>query len=136
MPARHGLKLFFDGGCRPNPGEMETAVVARGKLHHSPRQGRGSSHEAEWLALLHALKVARGLGESRILLLGDSRAVVEQANGRLKCRTPGPRAYLAAFLEAARQFQQVRVRHIARTQNLAGIALGQIREASRSSQDA
>jgi ribonuclease HI len=132
LPGAQALKIFFDGGCRPNPGEMETAVVARGKFHHLPRQGHGSSHQAEWLALLHALKVARELSETDIHLLGDSRAVVEQANGRLKCRGPALQTCLAAFQEEARHFARLRVRHIARSQNLAGIALGQVRDASRS----
>jgi ribonuclease HI len=24
------VKIYFDGGCRPNPGNIETAVVAAG----------------------------------------------------------------------------------------------------------
>jgi ribonuclease HI len=128
---QHALKLFFDGGCRPNPGAMEAAVVARGKLYHLPRQGNGSSDHAEWLALLHALGIARALGATDILLLGDSLAVVEQANRRRTCRRPEFRACLARFEAGAATFARVRIRHIARTQNLAGIALGKIREASR-----
>ena len=122
------LKIFFDGGCRPNPGEMEIAAVARGRLFHRPAQGHGSSHHAEWLALLHALGIASALGETDILLLGDALPVIEQANGRAKCRTPELRDFLAAFREQAGHFARVRVRHIRRTQNLAGIALAKLRE--------
>lgn len=119
------LKLFFDGGCRPNPGLMETAVAARGKVWHRPAIGHGTNDHAEWQALLDALDVAATLGAADIVLLGDSALVVAQSSGTLK-----PRAAFAPFharyLEKAGQFKRVRIRRIARTQNLAGIALARI----------
>lgn len=121
------MKLFFDGGCRPNPGAMEAAVVARGTVYHKPRLGHGSSSEAEWAALLYALEIARTLGETDVTLLGDSALVVHQANGVWKCRSPELQPYLAAFQEQARHFSRIRIRHIRRTQNLAGIALEKAR---------
>ena len=80
------MKIFFDGGCRPNPGEMQVAVVARGVVHHVASLGHGSSEQAEWLALLHGLRVAEATGERDILLLGDAAGVIAQANGAAKCR--------------------------------------------------
>jgi ribonuclease HI len=123
------MKIFFDGGCRPNPGQMEIAVVARGRLHHE-RQGlgAGSSHEAEWLALLHALTVSRMLSVSEVVLLGDSATVINQVNGLFRPRDERTSAFLARFREEALLFERVRVRHIRRTQNLAGIALAKMRE--------
>ena len=123
------VKIFFDGGCRPNPGEMETAVVGRGKVYHQ-RLGFGSSEQAEWLALLHALKVARLLGAPVVHALGDSASVINQANGLSKCRDPELQRCLAAFREEAGLFERLRVRHIKRTQNLAGIALARARNGS------
>lgn len=40
-------KLYFDGGCRPNPGTMEIAVVVGGEAHVQPDMGIGSSMDAE-----------------------------------------------------------------------------------------
>jgi ribonuclease HI len=122
------VKLFFDGGCRPNPGAMEAAVVARGEVFQPDSLGHGSSHEAEWRALLHALHVAASLGARDVTLLGDSAAVIEQAAGRAKCRTASAREARAAFERACLDFHRVRVRRVARTQNLAGIALARVRE--------
>lgn len=48
------IKIFFDGGCRPNPGRIETAVVARGITYYRRDCGVGSNNDAEWLALIHA----------------------------------------------------------------------------------
>ena len=84
MPQR--LKIFFDGGCRPNPGAMEIAVVIGGHEHIERDIGDGSSMDAEWLALIHALRLARTIEQSDIVLLGDSAAVVAQANGTAKAR--------------------------------------------------
>ena len=30
MSRQRRLKIYFDGGCQPNPGAMEGAVVVRG----------------------------------------------------------------------------------------------------------
>jgi ribonuclease HI len=117
------LKIFFDGGCRPNPGRMEIAVVARGRVFHKPDAGDGSSEEAEWLALLEALRVATSLGATAVQLRGDAASVINQANRRTKSRTPQSRRYLSTFDELSGSFETLRIRHIRRTQNLAGIAL-------------
>jgi ribonuclease HI len=117
------LKIFFDGGARPNPGRIEAAVVARGQVHLFDDLGSGTSGDAEWLALLQALQVAQSLGAPTFDLLGDSRAVIEQASGLVPCRTPAARASLARFVEAAAADPPRRLRWIPRAQNLAGIAL-------------
>jgi len=120
------LKIFFDGGCRPNPGAMETAVVARGVLHHAAGLGHGTSNDAEWLALIAALRLAQALGVAEFELVGDSALVVNQANGVWKCRGADLQRHHALF-EAVRDGMPVRIRHIRRTQNLAGIALAKLR---------
>lgn len=117
------LRLFFDGGCRPNPGRMESAVVARGVTYFQPDLGDGDNNDAEWLALLHALEVAKSLGADDIELIGDSAYVVAQASGRASCR----RGYVARFQLKAGDFAKVRVRRVARSHNLAGIALDRAR---------
>jgi ribonuclease HI len=105
---------------------METAVVVRGKLHHRAELGPGSSERAEWLALLHALGVARTLKISDVQLLGDSASVIAQAKSIVRCGEHGD--CLAAYQEQLGRFERVRLRHIPRTQNLAGIALARMRD--------
>lgn len=122
------MKIFFDGGCRPNPGEMQVAVVARGVVHHVASLGHGSSEQAEWLALLHGLSVADAAGERDILLLGDAAGVIAQANGAAKSRNAALRIFLEKFRQQSATFEHVRVRYIRRNQNLAGIALDKICE--------
>jgi ribonuclease HI len=50
------LKVYFDGGCAPNPGAMRTAVVMRGVAHLDLDAGDGSSGEVQWLGQLDALR--------------------------------------------------------------------------------
>jgi len=120
MPAR--LKVFFDGGCRPNPGTMEIAVVAAGRATVLRDVGQGTSTDAEWLALIEALTIARSLGTADFVLMGDAANVVAQANGAAKCRGAGVR-HFERFRALASAASPPRVRYIKRSQNLAGIAL-------------
>ncbi len=117
-------KLYFDGGCRPNPGTMEIAVVVGGEAHVLPDMGTGSSMDAEWLALIHALRLALDLGLAEFVLLGDSAAVIGQADGTLKCRGAGVR-HMAEFRALAGD-RPPAIRYIKRSQNLAGIALARL----------
>eukprot|EP01035_Chromulina_nebulosa_P055239 gene55239-75701_t len=88
-PSR-SVKVYFDGGCRPNPGAMEVAAVVRGAAHVLPAIGHGSSFDAEWRALIHAAEVALSLGITDFVLLGDAASVVAQANGSAPCRGAHP----------------------------------------------
>ncbi|MFZ5706573.1 MAG: reverse transcriptase-like protein [Pseudomonadota bacterium] len=115
--------LYFDGGCRPNPGAMETATVLRGVAEIRTGLGQGDNEDAEWSAALQALERARLAGLSDILLLGDSLSVIRQATDRQATRRP----WLARFRAEAATFDRVRLRHVGRKQNLAGIALEAMR---------
>lgn len=120
------MKIFFDGGCRPAPFGMELAVVAGGHSHVERDLGPGTSMDAEWLALIAAMRHAATLGHADTLLLGDAAAVIAQATGRVRV----PPAYLhhfRAFHALPRPPGRLRLRYIRRTQNLAGIALAKLR---------
>jgi len=121
MTARR-TKIYFDGGCRPNPGSMEVAVVTGGFAAIDRDVGVGSSLDAEWLALIAALRLARERGLTDFVLLGDAAAVVAQANGKAPARGTAAK-HMAAFRELAGNGPPPRIRHIGRAQNLAGIAL-------------
>lgn len=117
------MKIYFDGGCRPNPGEIETAVTAAGQAYCRTDHGHGDNNDAEWLALLDALRVARELGVRDVILIGDSAMVVDQASGTAPRIPPRFHAHLAQYHALAASFERVRVRKVRRSHNLAGIAL-------------
>ncbi|MBA3942419.1 MAG: ribonuclease HI, partial [Sphingopyxis sp.] len=78
MTARR-TKIYFDGGCRPNPGAIEIAVVTGGAVSVETDAGFGTSLDAEWLALIAALRLARQRGLADFVLLGDAAGVIAQA---------------------------------------------------------
>ena len=102
--------------------------MVRGTAHLRDNLGEGSSGDAEWGALLHALDVANAAGERDVLLLGDSASVIDQANGTARFR--GSDEIAARFADLSARFDRLRFRRIKRTQNLAGIALEQARRRS------
>ena len=121
------MKLWFDGGCRPNPGTITTAVVTAGRSYIRTDHGEGDNNDAEWLALIDALTIARDVSTRDIIVIGDAALVVEQATGRARRMAPRFRAHVEAFATLAAGFDRVAVRHVRRGQNLAGIALERLR---------
>ncbi|RVU06270.1 reverse transcriptase-like protein [Novosphingobium umbonatum] len=135
MVRQSRLKVFFDGGCQPNPGAMEVAVVVRGQSYFFDDLGHGTHNDAEWLALIKALEVAQGLGTEAFDLIGDAAMVIAQANGTGSC----PAAlchHREQFLALTASNAPTRIRWIGRAQNLAGIALEKRRAGRRQSSSA
>lgn len=112
-------KLFFDGGLRP--AGMELAVVVGGRMHLAQQLGPGTSMEAEWRALITAVRLAVALAIEDAVLLGDAAAVIAQASGA--ARVPMAYRLLAAEFQDMPKPERLRIRHVRRAQNLAGIAL-------------
>lgn len=98
-------------------------MVARGLTFFNDALGHGSSSDAEWRALAFALEMAQQLGARDVRLVGDARTVVEQARGRWPCRGEAAQAHLASVRQLVGGFDRVRLRHVVRSHNLAGIAL-------------
>lgn len=119
---RKRVKVFFDGGCRPNPGPIEAAVVIRGVTHLFDDLGTGTSNDAEWLALIRGLELAQAAELRDIELIGDALDVIKRAQRVLKTGHAVSRheEELKLLLEKARP---ARIRWIKREQNLAGISL-------------
>lgn len=123
MNQQRRLKIYFDGGCQPNPGVLVVAVVARGATYFFDDLGCGTSSDAEWVALRLALQLAHTLGEPDFDLIGDSLEVIRQASGSSRCRSIAAAQHLARYEECAAQGRPRRLVWTPRRQNLAGIAL-------------
>jgi ribonuclease HI len=98
-------------------------VVNRGQAHFRDDLGSGDNNQAEWLALLFAVELAAAQQASDVLFVGDSYLIVQQASGAWPCRSVQLQPFLATFRQAATVFPRVRLRHVPRSKNLAGIAL-------------
>jgi len=106
-------------------------VVHRGHRWFRDTAGPGDSNVAEWRALLFAVELALAAGATDALFVGDSALVIAQASRRQRCRSPHLAPYLAAFDEAVAPIARVRLRHVPRSKNLAGIALARRYEHAR-----
>jgi ribonuclease HI len=119
---RKRVKVFFDGGCRPNPGPIEAAVVMRGVAHLFDDLGSGTSNDAEWVALIQGLELAQAAGLRDIELIGDALDVINRARSVLKTGHAVSRHEETLNLLLAKA-RPARIRWIKREQNLAGISL-------------
>lgn len=122
------VSVYFDGGCRPNPGAMEIAVVVRGRAEIRRDIGHGDNSDAEWLALLHAARIASASRIEDVEFVGDARHVIRQARGDWPCRDARLMQHLTSYRAAIGGFARVRLRYVARSKNLAGIALARTHE--------
>jgi len=123
------MKLYFDGGCIPNPGKMECAVVSEdGSIKEHRHIGQGTNNEAEWMGFLWAVELSRPFADQPIEILGDSKLVVMQAQGLWKCNMPNLIAFRDEFLRIKGDFKSLKLTHVRRNFNLAGIYIEQLQK--------
>lgn len=110
-------ELRFDGSCNPNPGGKAGygwVVYLHDPENHddpvrfaegsgpvsAPPGGLTSNNVAEWAALRAGLEWFRcyRAAVGRLLIRGDSRLVIDQLNGGMKCKKP----YLLVYRDACR----------------------------------
>lgn len=116
------VKVFVDGGCRPNPGPMEAAVVMRGVAHFFDDLGIGTSQDAEWLALIRGLELTQAAGLRDVELIGDALHVIRSAQSVFDTGHATSRYEETLKLLMARG-RPAKIRWVKREQNLAGIFL-------------
>lgn len=82
--------LFTDGACSPNPGNGAAAWVLRrnGEILSSGAHclDKTTNNIAEYYGLIYGLEAALALGVRQIEAYSDSELVVQQVNGRWRCR--------------------------------------------------
>ena len=107
-----GPSTFQRGGIRvvlKSPGEEHTFAY---KLHFPC-----SNNEAEYEALLVALKAARRLGIKRLKVFGDSELVIKQIEGNYEVKNPSLAAYRATVQKVMEHFTFIEYKVINRGEN-------------------
>lgn len=116
------LVSYTDGGARGNPGPAGIGVVLQNKDGQTVGEwseflGVATNNQAEYKALLLALKQAAALGAAELECRLDSELVVKQLKGEYKVKHPD----LKPLCEQARglisQFKNVSFNHVRREQN-------------------
>ena len=122
------IEIYFDGGCKPNPGMMETCIVIRdGKrqtAYEIKHLGLGTNNDAEWAGLVWAVLWAKSKGVKACVIKGDSKMVVNQALGFWKINKE-LHVSLYKYFKQISQGIDFSIVHVRRESNLAGIYLEQ-----------
>ncbi len=114
------LVIFTDGCCLGNPGPMGIGVVIyRDGVRVEELDeflGDGTNNVAEYTAIIRALEIAHGMGESEVHVKSDSQLLVRQLNNEYKVRDPKLRP-LSEKVASLCHGLKVRFEHIPREKN-------------------
>jgi ribonuclease HI len=113
--------VYFDGACRGNPGPAAVGwavvtsdgIVAEG----GERIGTTTNNQAEYEALIRALRAARDLGFDEVDVRGDSQLIVRQVRGEWNTNDPDLREYRVTVRELLQAFDRWTLQHVPREVN-------------------
>ncbi len=121
------LTVCIDGASRGNPGlaAIGVVVIQDGVPVREIGEpiGIATNNIAEYRALLRGLREAGALGARAVQVQSDSELLVHQLSGKYKVRSPALAPLHRQALARMRQFDQVIVSHVPRTQNQLADAL-------------
>ncbi|MES2201762.1 MAG: ribonuclease HI family protein [candidate division FCPU426 bacterium] len=123
------VEIYCDGACRGNPGPSAAGAVLSDMgsrkviAEISERLGRGTNNEAEYAALLLALKEARRLGATEVTIKADSQLVIRQLTGQYKVKHPGMKLRHAEAMALLSGFLDWNASHVPREENTRADAL-------------
>jgi ribonuclease HI len=83
----------------------------------------GTNNQAEYGALILALKLSAQHGVTMLKIRSDSRLIVEQVIGAWRVKEPSLRPFVDRARALAATFEQIEIRHVPREQNSAADAL-------------
>lgn len=118
-----------DGGSRGNPGPagygavVVDAVTDEVLAQRWAGLGVTTNNVAEYSGLIAGLRAALELGASDVLVIMDSKLVVEQMSGRWKVRHPGLRPLAAEAAGLVRELGGVEFSWVPRSRNKRADAL-------------
>lgn len=116
------LIINADGASRGNPGPSAIGVIIKTPdntklLELSRYIGIGTNNEAEYIAVLQAIKEAKKLGASNVTLLLDSELVVRQLKGIYKVKSIKLKKYHREITSLLGNFKEVSIQHVQRSLN-------------------
>ncbi|MCK5578582.1 MAG: ribonuclease HI family protein [Planctomycetes bacterium] len=84
-------KLYFDGACEPNPGEMGIGVVVYNEndekiMELSEKCGFGTNIKAEYQAIIRGLEELSKIYSDNLLVKGDLELAIKQLNNEWKVK--------------------------------------------------
>lgn len=130
MSAAELISIHTDGASRGNPGPAAFAyIIARpgeDPIEEAGKLGRMTNNQAEYSALVEALKHALELGaHHQVVVHSDSELMVKQMQGEYRVKNGDLRDLYEAARELSEQFNGgVKFRHVRREENRRADQLG------------
>ena len=123
------IEIHIDGACKDNHIKNVTRrasiciIVQQDGIVIVNDIGNKTNNQAEWEALVEALKLAQKNNWNNIKIFSDSKLVVEQFNNRWRVKKQELMSYYFTAKTLEGLIDTVDLRWISRSQNLAGIEL-------------
>ncbi|HJX03819.1 MAG TPA: ribonuclease HI family protein [Dehalococcoidia bacterium] len=116
------IAIYSDGASRGNPGPSAIGIVIKDAQKRNLSQisryiGIGTNNNAEYMAVLEALREARRLKASEITLFLDSELIVKQLNGTYKVKSKALQPHFLQVVRLLKSFDIFSVKHIPRNLN-------------------
>ena len=114
------LKVYSDGASRGNPGPSAIAFIILGEdektlKSHSEYVGVKTNNQAEYAALISALKFASKLTSQEVVCYMDSELVVKHLNGEYQVRNQKLKTLWLKIHELKQNFKKISFMHVPRT---------------------
>ena len=116
------IKIFTDGGARGNPGPAAIGVVIKDDKdkilkEHSEYLGKLTNNQAEYLALLKGLQLAKELKPQEVICYLDSELIVKQMKQEYRVRDKDLQPLFIRVWNAAIGLKKVNYQHVPRSLN-------------------
>jgi len=116
------IRIFVDGASLGNPGTSGAGVHIEDTSGNTIQDlsiplGEKTNNEAEYLALIHGLKLAKQLKVDSVELLSDSKLMVNQINGTYRVKAANLKPLHKEAKELLSGFASYRIRQIPRDKN-------------------
>lgn len=120
------IVILCDGSSSGNPGPASIGVIAWDRANnprlitpnyrHSEKIGVKTNMEAEWFALLHAIRYAAAKKkiDDAVYIFCDSQTVVNQATGLWKVKHENIKPLFEEFRKAAQQLSNIHINWVPR----------------------
>lgn len=116
------LIINTDGAAKGNPGPASIGVFIRDDKGAVVQEiakyiGEKTNNQAEYMALIEALKAAAEIGADVIEIFADSELMVSQVKGIYKVKNEGLRPLFEEVKSLLRKFSQCNIKHVPRERN-------------------
>ena len=114
--------IYTDGSASPNPGPASIGAVIKDEKGRvvgliSQSIGRATNNEAEYGAVIAALRMVLKLGARRVEVRSDSEWLVRQINGQYRVKAASIRPLYLEVKQLQQQFENCIFVHILRELN-------------------